>query len=143
MNNPFKDKCHRGHTPILVQVTEPEWSAQTMGKSDRADNADDPPQIGGFGQLQPGEATASSSLLFHWIGEFLSYSRASPSSSSQWSNNERLNNASPCCHEHDRRWRGSSQLLHRCRWICGSVGQKYQRDSAGIIPDIHCITQYW
>ena len=53
-------------------MTEPEWSAQTMGKSDRADNADNPPPIGGFGQLQPGEAPASSSLLFHWIGEFLS-----------------------------------------------------------------------
>ena len=80
----------------------------------------------GFGQLEHSEASAS-------------YSKASASSS----NNERLNNASPCCHELGRRWRGSSQLLHRCRWICGSVGQKHQRDSAGITPDIHCITQYW
>ena len=80
----------------------------------------------GFGQLEHSEASAS-------------YSKASASSS----NNERLNNASSCCHELGRRWRGSSQLLHRCRWIGGSVGQKYQRDSTGITPDIHCITQYW
>ena len=43
MKKDLKDKCYRGHTHILVQVTEPEWSAQTMGKSDRADNADNPP----------------------------------------------------------------------------------------------------
>ena len=146
-----------GHLPEQLQ----EWTAGLWGRQGGFGSPSiarlwPAPARRGFGQQQHSEASASTSTARLWparskqgFGQLehseasASYSKASASSSSQQSSNERLNNASPCCHEHGRRWRGSSQLLHRCRWICGSVGQKYQRDSAGIIPDIHCITQYW
>ena len=70
-------RCGSGCSRSVKRLVERKFSPTSSGGQGEEEvssstDADGVGKTGGFGQLQPGEAPASPSLLFHWIGEFLS-----------------------------------------------------------------------